>query len=93
MLDKRKTTVTAGGEKVELTAGEFRLLAYLMENKNRTLTRNALLSRLWDDEGDYVNDNTLTVTVGRLREKLGEQSRRFLKTVRGIGYQMEDCGD
>ncbi|MDE6892926.1 MAG: response regulator transcription factor [Lachnospiraceae bacterium] len=93
VLDKRKTTVTAGGEKVELTAGEFRLLAYLMENKNRTLTRNALLSRLWDDEGDYVNDNTLTVTVGRLREKLGEQSRRFLKTVRGIGYQMEDCGD
>ena len=93
VLDKRKTTVTAGGEKVELTSGEFRLLAYLMENKNRTLTRNALLSRLWDDEGDYVNDNTLTVTVGRLREKLGEQSRRFLKTVRGIGYQMEDCGD
>ena len=93
VLDKRKTTVTAGGEKVELTAGEFRLLAYLMENKNRTLTRNALLSRLWDDEGDYVNDNTLTVTVGRLREKLGEQSRRFLKTVRGIGYHMEDCGD
>lgn len=92
-LDRQKTLVTADGERIDLTAGEYRLLEYLMENKNRTLTRNALLARLWDDEGDYVNDNTLTVTVRRLREKLGEESRRFLKTVRGIGYQMEDYGD
>lgn len=93
VLDRQKTTVTAGGDRVELTAGEFRLLSYFMENKNRTLTRNALLARLWDNEGDFVNDNTLTVTVRRLREKLGEESRHLIKTVRGIGYQMEDCGD
>lgn len=89
MLDRQKTIATAKGERIELTAGEFRLLEYFLENKNRTLTRNALLARLWDNEGDYVNDNTLTVTIKRLREKLGE-SRQQLKTVRGIGYQMED---
>ena len=93
VLDEQKTTVTEGGERIELTAGEFRLLSYFMENKNRTLTRNALLARLWDNEGDFVNDNTLTVTVRRLREKLGEESRNLIKTVRGIGYRMEDCDD
>lgn len=93
VLDRQKTTVTEGGERIELTAGEFRLLSCFMENKNRTLTRNALLARLWDNEGDFVNDNTLTVTVRRLREKLGEESRNLIKTVRGIGYRMEDCDD
>jgi len=93
LLDKQKTAVTVGGRETVLTAGEFRLLQYLMENKNRTLTRNTLLAHLWDSDGDYVNDNTLTVTMKRLREKLGENSRRMLKTVRGIGYQMEDFND
>ena len=92
-LDKQKTFVTAGGKEIVLTAGEFRLLAYLMENKNRTITRKSLLAHFWDSDGDFVNDNTLTVTVKRLREKLGENSRRMLKTVRGIGYQMEDFND
>ena len=92
-LDRRRTGVSAGGREISLTAGEFRLLAYLMENKNRTLTRNALLARFWDDGGEYVNDNTLTVTVKRLREKLGERSRKMIKTVRGIGYQMEEWDD
>lgn len=92
-LDRKRTIAMAGQEKIDLTAGEYRLLKYFLENKNRTLTRNALLARLWDSEGDYVNDNTLTVTIKRLREKLGEKSRRLIKTVRGIGYRMEDCGE
>ena len=93
LLDRQKTAVTVSGKEVALTAGEFRLLAYLMTNKNRTVTRGSLLAHFWDCEGDFVNDNTLTVTVKRLREKLGENSRRMLKTVRGIGYQMEDIDD
>lgn len=92
LLDQKRTIVTAGGEEVILTAGEFRLLAYLMENKNRTLTRGCLLAHLWDSDRDYVNDNTLTVTMKRLREKLGN-SRQMLKTVRGIGYKMEDFNE
>lgn len=93
LLDRQQTIVMAHGLKIALTAGEFRLLQYLMENKNRTLTRNALLSHFWDSTGDYVNDNTLTVTIKRLREKLGTDSRQMLKTVRGIGYRMEDTND
>ena len=64
-----------------------------MENRGRTLTRNALLTHLWDSDGAFVNDNTLTVTIRRLREKLGEEGRQMLKTVRGIGYRMEACDD
>ncbi len=90
LLDKNKTLVWTGERQVPLTAGEYRLLLYLMENKGRTLTRNALLQYLWDNCGDYVNDNTLTVTIKRLREKLGEESRQVIKTVRGIGYRVED---
>lgn len=93
LLDKQKTAVTAGGKEVILTAGEFRLLAYLMENKNRTITRGCLLAHFWDNDGGFVNDNTLTVTVKRLREKLGQNSRQMIKTIRGIGYQMEDFND
>ena len=90
LLDRERTLVTESGREISLTAGEYRLLFYFMENKNRTLTRNALLQYLWDNCGDYVNDNTLTVTVKRLREKLGEEARQAIKTVRGIGYRMED---
>lgn len=90
VLDKQKTLVTAGGREVPLTAGEFRLLQYLMENKEKTLTRNVLLAHFWDADGEFVNDNTLTVMVKRLRQKLGSGSRQYVKTVRGIGYRMED---
>ena len=92
-LDKQKTIVTAGGREISLTAGEFRLLQYLMENKERTLTRNVLLAHFWDNDGEFVNDNTLTVMVKRLRKKLGSGSRQYLHTVRGIGYKMEDADD
>ena len=64
-----------------------------MENKERTLTRNVLLAHFWDNDGEFVNDNTLTVMVKRLRKKLGSGSRQYLHTVRGIGYKMEDADD
>ena len=63
-----------GGKETVLTAGEYRLLEILLENKNRTLTRTLLLERLWDIDGDFVNSNTLTVLIKRLREKLGRGS-------------------
>jgi DNA-binding response OmpR family regulator len=87
-LDKSKTQVFNHEQEVILTVGEYRLLLLLLENKNRTLTRAVLLDKLWDSEGDFVNDNTLTVTMKRLREKLGDHS--IIKTIRGIGYRAED---
>lgn len=88
VLDLDKTEVLINDEEIALSVGEYRLLSVLMANKNLTLTRAALLEKLWDAEGNFVNDNTLTVTVKRLREKLGSDSS--IRTLRGIGYRMED---
>lgn len=90
VLDKKRTRVSVGGRETVLTAGEYRLLEILLENKNRTLTRTLLLERLWDIDGDFVNSNTLTVLIKRLREKLGGDPQRIIQTVRGIGYKAED---
>jgi DNA-binding response OmpR family regulator len=87
-IDKTKTIAYLHNQVLELTAGEFRLLTILMEHKNQTLTRSQLLDKLWDKEGNFVNDNTLTVTMKRLREKLCFPD--CLKTIRGIGYRLED---
>ena len=85
-LDKMEVQIQ--GNSIPLTAAEYRLLLVLMENKGKTLPRTLLLEKLWDAEGNFVNDNTLTVTMKRLREKLGQPEE--IKTVRGIGYRMED---
>lgn len=87
-IDKDKMQAVLKGENVSLTALEYRLLLVLMENKGRTLPRNLILEKLWDSEGNFVNDNTLTVTMKRLREKLG--NTRHILTIRGIGYRMEE---
>ncbi|MDL2233891.1 response regulator transcription factor [Ruminococcaceae bacterium OttesenSCG-928-L11] len=89
-LIRSRTEVYAGDSPLQLTAGEYRLLLTLMEHKNQTLTRTRLLERLWDEGGNFVNDNTLTVTMKRLREKLAEvpSAERMIKTVRGIGYKL-----
>ena len=82
--------VRIDGRKVELGQTEYQILLLLMENKGRTVTRQRLLEQVWDSGGSYVNDNTLTVAVKRLREKLG--SPESLRTVRSFGYRME-AGD
>ena len=85
------TEVYVGDNKVQLTAGEYRLLLTLAQHRNQTLTRTVLLKRLWDEEENFVNDNTLTVTMKRLREKVESipPAQRRIKTIRGIGYKLE----
>lgn len=85
-------TVTKGEKELFLSALEYRLLLFLLQNKGQILTRNQLLEEIWDASGEYVNDNTLSVYMKRLREKIEEnpQSPRLLHTIRGIGYRMED---
>ncbi len=87
-LDKNKVQVSCGGEDVSLSPSEYQLLLYLLENKGKTVTRERLLSEIWDINGNYVSDNTLTVTMKRLREKLHQPA--CLKTVRSVGYRMEE---
>ena len=71
-----------------LSASEYELLRILMEHKGKTVARSWLLEQIWDQKGSYVNDNTLTVTMKRLREKLFCPA--CLKTIRSLGYRMED---
>lgn len=87
-LDKEKMAVYYEQEEVTISQPEYQLLLLLMENKGNTITRNQLLEQIWDSNGNYVNDNTLTVTMKRLREKLHNPS--CLKTIRSFGYRMED---
>ena len=87
-LDPARQTVTCQGEPAALAPLEYQLLYLLMQNKGRTVTRQQLLDALWDKNGHFVNDNTLTVTMKRLREKLGRPA--CLKTVRSFGYRLEE---
>ncbi len=87
-IDKSKTAVFCGEEEIIVSQAEYQLLQLLMENKGKTVTREHLLSQVWDNHGNYVNDNTLTVTMKRLREKLHHPSS--IKTIRSFGYRMED---
>lgn len=87
-MDTEKLKAYIGTAEVVLTAGELRLLRVLLENKNQAITRNRLLELLWDADGNFVNDNTLTVTMKRFREKLGNPKQ--IQTLRGIGYRMEE---
>lgn len=75
---------------LSLSALEYKMLLYFIQNKDMVVTRDQLLSHIFDIAGEYVNDNTLTVYIKRLREKLEEEpgNPRILKTIRGIGYRL-----
>lgn len=89
-LDKNSMRVFSDKNEVVLSAIEYQLLVMLMENKNHTLTRERILEAVWDSNGNFVNDNTLTVTMKRLREKLHNPS--CIKTLRSLGYRLEEEG-
>lgn len=81
------------GEPLDLTITEYRLLCLFLQNTNQILTRNIILERLWDNSGDFVDDNTLSVYVRRLREKIERDPfhPEHLITVRGFGYQWKEA--
>ncbi|HBX22182.1 MAG TPA: DNA-binding response regulator [Desulfotomaculum sp.] len=84
--------VYKNGVEIILTALEYRLLLIFANHIGQVLSRNQLLERIWDAAGDFVNDNTLTVYIKRLREKLEDQPQNptLIKTVRGLGYKVGD---
>ena len=91
-VDAHKGTVTKQGETVFLSALEYKLLLLLLQHKGQLLSRDRLLEEIWDSGGEFVNDNTLTVYMKRLREKLEDDPKnpKHLKTLRGLGYRLED---
>ena len=93
VLNLNDTSFTCEGERVELTRNEFRILQTLMESKGKVVSRDTLMTRLWQDDS-YVEENTLTVNVARLRRKLsGAGAEDFIATRVGSGYIIEDKTD
>ena len=79
------------GKEIELTALEYKILVMLFENRGKMITREQILSYIWDSEENFVNDNTLTVYIKRIREKIEDNPNKpeIIKTVRGLGYKIE----
>ena len=88
-LDKEQSRVYKQSKELILSKSEFKLLLLLMENKGCTISRERILEYLWGIDGEFVNDNTLTVMIKRLRLKIEEPQEKLIQTIRGIGYRLE----
>lgn len=90
LIDTDSGRVSKGEKEIVLSALEFRILQIFVENRGRILSREALLEDVWDIAGNFVNDNTLSVYIKRLREKIEDdpQNPKIIMTVRGLGYRM-----
>lgn len=86
-LDVSAGRIFVNNNEVILTSLEYRILLLLFQNLNRIVTRDILIDRIWDISGKYVNDNTLTVYIKRIRKKLGDED--VIKTIKGIGYRVD----
>ena len=87
VIDVDASRVYINNEEVVFTALEYRILLLLFYNMGKTVTRDNILDKIWDIAGNYVNDNTLTVYIKRIRAKLGEND--VIKTIKGIGYRVD----
>lgn len=92
VVDTDKGTVTRGGKDLYLSALEYKLLLVFLNNRGQVLSRSKLLEEIWDIAGDFVSDNTLTVYIKRLREKIERDPAQpeLIRTVRGLGYRLEE---
>ncbi len=90
LFDTDRGTVSRNGEEIPLSALEYRILQVFLLNRGILLSRTRLLEEIWDIAGDYVNDNTLTVYIKRIREKIERDPAKpvIIQTVRGLGYRM-----
>ena len=90
-FDLKNNVVYKNCEKIDLTALEYKILYILVENINRLVTREYLLGRIWDISSKFVNDNTLTVYIRRIRKKIEDDldNPKIIKTIKGIGYKIE----
>lgn len=89
-LDLDKSAVFENGKRLELTALEYKLLSLLMQNVGKVVTRELIFEKIWDASGNFVNDNTLTVYIKRIRKKLDAD---IIKTVKGMGYQVAEVSE
>jgi two-component system response regulator VicR len=86
-LDPSKARVFNGPDEITLSALEYRLLLLFMQNPGQLLTREQILDHLWDIDSQFISDNTLSVYIKRIREKVGDTKGELIQTVRGLGYR------
>ncbi len=89
-IDTELGKVYNENNEIILTKLEYKILINLFINQNKLVTREEILSDIWDIAGNFVNDNTLTVYIKRIREKIGDKEGRIIQTVRGLGYRIEE---
>lgn len=89
-IDTISGTVYKSGKEIILTSLEYKILLMLISNKGALVKREQLLDKIWDIAGNFVNDNTLTVYIKRIREKIDDKDGNIIQTIRGIGYKVVD---
>lgn len=87
-LDTDKCILKQDDRHIELTALEYRIMRFFMENKGRVLTKNQIYEAVWED-GSFPDDNSIMVAVSKLRTKLNDDEYHYIRTIRGLGYRME----
>ena len=87
LIDLDRMQVFYQDKEVVLTTLEYKLLLLLVENANHVVPREVIFDKIWDEAGNFVNDNTLSVYIKRIREKIGKEN--FIKTIKGIGYRVD----
>lgn len=91
LLNKSTMEILKNGVELDLTLTEYKLLVYFMENRKLVLSKEQILSAVWDLDSNFVDENTLAVNIKRLRKKLGGDSKEeYIQTVFGVGYKFED---
>lgn len=86
-VDFESHSVVKNGSRLMLTPTEYKLLYIFVKNPGTALTRNLLLEKMWDNEGNFVDEHTLTINISRLRSKIADNDYKYIKTIYGMGYQ------
>lgn len=89
-IDLLKNKVWKKDKEIFLSPLEYKILVILMKNQNKVFSRETILSNIWDINEEFVNDNTLTVYIKRIREKIGDEEGKIIKTIRKVGYIIEN---
>lgn len=87
MIDFGKMTAKKDGEMLELTAREFKLLSIFLMNEGQVITKSMFLQKIWDSDGNFVDEHVVPVNINRLRAKLEDDTHKYIKTMYGMGYQ------
>lgn len=91
-LDLAGMTAKKDGEMLELSAKEFKMLSIFIANENQVITKTTFLQKVWDSDGNFVDDHVVPVNINRLRAKIEDESHKYIKTMYGVGYQWIGSG-